>query len=59
MKAYQIVLVDGDGASFDEHVTPKAFLNRGKAEAYKQFFIDEDAGWWRVYVKEIDLIEEE
>jgi hypothetical protein len=57
MKAYQVVLVDGDGASFEEFVTPKVFIDKTKAEAYKQFFIDEDAGWWKVYVKEVKLVE--
>lgn len=57
MKAYQVVLVDGDGASFEEFVTPKVFMDKTKAEAYKQFFIDEDAGWWKVYVKELELVE--
>lgn len=57
MKGYQVVLVDGDGASFQEYVTPKVFFNKSKAEDYKQFFIDEDAGWFRVYVKEVELVE--
>lgn len=57
MKAYQVVLVDGDGASFEEFVTPKVFLDKARAEDYKQFLIDEDAGWWRVYIKEVELIE--
>lgn len=55
MKAYQVVLVDGD--TFQEHSTPKVFINRNKAEDYKQFFIDEDTGWWRVYIKEVELVE--
>lgn len=57
MKAYQVVLVDGDGANFEEFVTPKVFINKDKAEDYKQFFIDEDAGWFRVYTKEVELVE--
>lgn len=57
MKAYQVVLVDDEGASFQEHVTPKVFISKHKAEDYKQFFIGEDAGWWRVYVKEVELVE--
>ena len=57
MKAYQVVLIDGDGATFEEFVTPKVFMDKTKADAYKQFFIDEDAGWFRVYVKEVELIQ--
>lgn len=57
MKVYQVVLVDGDGASFEEFVTPKVFINKDKAENYKQFFINEDAAWFRVYIKEVELIE--
>lgn len=57
MKAYQVVIIYGDSASFQEHVTPKVFIKRNKAEDYKQFFIDEDTGWWRVYIKEVELVE--
>lgn len=57
MKAYQVVLVDGDGASFEEFVTPKVFLDKTRAEDYKQFLVDEDEGWFRVYVKEVELVE--
>lgn len=61
MKAYQVVLVDSDGAYSEEHVTPKVFLNKEKADAYKQFFLDEDRdsdfGWFDVYVKEVELVE--
>lgn len=57
MKAYQVVLVDGDGAIFEEFVTPKVFLDKTRAEDYKQFLVNEDDGWCKVYVKEVELFE--
>jgi hypothetical protein len=57
MKVYQVVLVDGYGAIFEEFATPKIFKDREKAEEYRQFFLKEDTGWFRIYVKELEYVE--
>lgn len=57
MKGYQVVLVDGDGASFIDYPTTKVFMDKEKAELLKEELLEEDVGWWDVYVKEVEIVE--
>lgn len=55
MKVYQIVLIDGDGASFEERVLTTVYKKRVDAIAVQRAYIQE-GDWWDVEVRELDVV---
>ncbi|MNN83069.1 hypothetical protein D3C81_2000770 [compost metagenome] len=49
-EVYQLVFVDGDGASFEEKRSDNCYLSKGLAEQKCQELLDSDLGWFDIRV---------
>ena len=47
---YQLVFIDGDGASFEEKRSDSCYLSKELANQKRQELLDSDLGWWDIRV---------
>lgn len=55
MIVYQVVLIDGDGASFEEKPLNPVYKKRVDANAVQHEYIKEE-DWWGVEVRELEVV---
>lgn len=49
-EVYQLVFIDGDGASFEEKRSDSCYLSKELANQKCQELLDADQGWWDIRV---------
>lgn len=49
-EVYQLVFIDGDGASFEEKPATCCYLSKELANQKRQELLDSDLGWWDIKV---------
>lgn len=55
MIVYQVVLIDGDGASFEERPLIPVYKSKGRANSIRDKYIKE-GDWWDVEVRELEVV---
>lgn len=55
MEVYQVVLIDGDGASFSETPISTVYKKRKDAEELRESYIKE-GDWWDVEVRMLVVV---
>lgn len=55
MNVYQIILIDGDGASFTETPINTVYKNKGEANAVKEQYL-KNRKWWDVEVRTLVVV---
>lgn len=55
MNVYQIVLIDGDGASFTETPLNMVYKSKGEANAVKERYL-KSGDWWDVEVRTLVVV---